>query len=503
MGNIIGALSILFQWDCLIALVLGVVAGMIIGIIPGLGPSAGIALLIPISFTMRSAAALTMMVALYSSGVYGGSITAALCHTPGTAASAATAIDGYQLTKQGRGMEAVGICTVSSVIGGCFGALALIFFAPPLGRLSMRFSALEYFLISCFGILVIANMAGKSMSKGLFSAALGLLLGTVGMDPIEGVQRFTFGIMALEDGIDYTPVLIGLFSLSQALILVENTVKGKATILDDPNAGLKGQRLPPWNVFKKLIPTIGRSSVIGAFIGFVPAAGASIASWLNYSITKKLSRHPEEFGNGSLEGIAASEASNNAACGGALIPLFTLGIPGSSATAIMFGGLLMHGLIPGNALFTTQADSTYAIFLGFLASNVLMGMLGLSLTKQFAKVCKIPNAILVPIIISVSIIGTYALRNSLMDVTIMIFFGILGYFMKMMDFETAPLVLGMVLCNIFESNFRRALILAKGDLFTYVLTRPISLIIIVIIMLTILGPFVLKTIRSKTKNAEI
>lgn len=502
MNNIIGALSILFQWDCLIALVLGVIAGMVVGIIPGLGPSAGIALLIPISFTMSPAAALTMMVALYTSGVYGGSITATLCHTPGTAASAATAIDGYELTKKGRGMEAVGVCTVASVIGGCFGALALLCFAPPLGRLSMRFSALEYFLISCFGLFVISNMAGKSMAKGLFSAALGLLLGTVGMDPIEGVQRFTFGVMVLEDGIDYTPVLIGLFSLSQALILVENTVKGKATILDDPNAGLKGHRMPPWNIFKKLIPTICRSSVVGAFIGFVPAAGASIASWLNYSMAKKFSKNPEEFGNGSLEGIAASEAGNNAACGGALIPLFTLGIPGSSATAIMFGGLLMHGLIPGNALFTTQAKSTYAIFLGFLASNLLMGILGLSLTKQFVKICKLPNAILVPIIISASIIGTYALNNSLVDVIIMIFFGILGYFMKMMEFETAPLVLGMVLCNIFESNFRRALILAKGDLFGYLLTRPISLILIVIIALTVLLPTIIKIVQARFSNRE-
>lgn len=501
-SNIIAAFGILLHWDCIIALIIGVVAGMIVGVVPGLGPSVGIALLIPITFTMSPAAALTMMTAIYTCGVYGGSITAALCHTPGTAASAATALDGYELTKQGRGMEAIGVCTLASVCGGIMGSISLLFFAPPLGRLSLRFSSLEYFLVACFGVIIVSNLAGKNMSKGLFSAALGVLLGTVGMDPITGVARFTFGNLFLEDGIDYTPVLIGLFAVAQAMILVDGMAKGKSTILEDPTKGLQGRILPPWKELKGLFPIVLRSGIVGAFIGFIPAAGASIASWINYSFTKKNSKHPELFGHGSIEGVAASEAGNNAACGGAMIPLFTLGIPGSAATAIMFGGLLMHGMVPGNELFTKQAASTYAIFLGFLFANILMGILGFSLAKQLAKVSMVPNSVLIPVIIAISVIGTYALRNNMSDVVIMVIFGIIGYFMRVFGFDTAPLVLGMVLSNILESNFRRALIMSRGDLFGYFLHRPISIIIAIIILATIFGPMINKAIkRNKAVKA--
>ena len=495
-------LAILCNAECMIALVIGVVSGMIIGIIPGLGPSVGVALLIPITFNMHPAAALTMMAALYTSGVYGGSITATLCKTPGTAASAATALDGYELTKQGRGKEAISICTIASVCGGLAGGILLLFFAPPLGKLSLRFSSLEYFLVACFGLLVVSGLVGKNLSKGLFSAALGLLLGTVGLDPITGVSRFTFGSMYLENGIDYTPVLVGLFSMSQGLILVADMIKGKGSIVNDPVKALQGPMLPEKEEFKSLIPTFIRSSLIGAFIGFIPAAGAAISSWINYSLTKKFSKHPEKFGHGSLEGVAASEAGNNAACGGAMIPLFTLGIPGSAVTAIMYGGLLMHGLVPGNDLFTgSQAGSTYAIFLGFIFANILMGILGLSLTKQFAKVCLVPNAVLVPIIISFSVIGTYALSYSMQEVFIMILFGFIGFFMKMYGFETPPLILGMVLCSILESNFRRALILAKGDLIGYFFTRPVAMVIVLIIILFAMIPvFMNMAEKAKAKK---
>ncbi|MEG1932393.1 MAG: tripartite tricarboxylate transporter permease, partial [Pygmaiobacter sp.] len=315
---------------------------MAIGIIPGLGPSVGIALLIPITFSMSPQAALIMMTAMYTTGVYGGSITAVLCHTPGTAASAATAEDGYALATQGRGMEAISIVTVASVFGGIVGALCLILFAPILGKLSLRFSALEYFLIACFGLLVVSGLTGTNRAKGIFSALIGLLIGCIGMDPITGVSRFTFGRLWMEDGLDSTPILIGLFSIAQVLILVNRLKTGRGnTIVDDPGKALKGKRWEKGNT-KKLAPNMARSSVIGAFIGFIPAAGCSIAAWISYSIAKRFSKHPEEFGKGSIDGITASEASNNAACGGAMIPLFTLGIPGSPVTAILYGAMLMH-----------------------------------------------------------------------------------------------------------------------------------------------------------------
>lgn len=494
------ALASFASIEVLIALVIGVVGGMAIGIIPGLGPSVGIALLLPISFSMSPTAALVMMTAMYTTGVYGGSITAVLCHTPGTAASAATTMDGYELTKKGRGMEAISVVTVASVAGGIIGAVCLILFAPALGKISLMFSCLEYFLVACFGLLVVSGLTGENQAKGIFSALLGLLIGCVGMDSISGVSRFTFGQLWLEDGLDSTPILIGLFSISQVLVLVDKLLRGTgSTIVEDPTAGLKGRRWEKGNA-KKLTPTMLRSSVVGAFVGFIPAAGASIAAWISYSMAKRMSKNPEEFGKGSIVGIAASEAANNAACGGAMIPLFTLGIPGSPVTAILYGALLMHGLQPGSGLFTGEkAVTTYAIFLGFLFANILMGIIGVTMAKQMARICLVPNSVLVPIIVALACIGTYALSNDMMEVVIMLVFGLLGYLMKIFGFEPAPLVLGVVLADILESNFRRTLIMAapKGGLIPYFFTRPVSIIIVLVIIVFALVPVVNKLINKK------
>ena len=494
------ALASFASVEVLLALAVGVVGGMIIGIIPGLGPSVGIALLLPISFSMSPTAALVMMTAMYTTGVYGGSITAVLCHTPGTAASAATTMDGYALTQRGRGMEAISVVTVASVVGGIIGAICLILFAPALGKISLMFSCLEYFLVACFGLLVVSGLTGDNQAKGFFSALLGLLIGCVGMDSISGVSRFTFGQLWLEDGLDSTPILIGLFSISQVLVLVDKLLRGSSsTIVDDPAAGLKGKRWEKGNG-KKLTPTMLRSSVIGSFVGFIPAAGCSIAAWISYSIAKQTSKKPEEFGKGSIVGIAASEASNNAACGGALIPLFTLGIPGSPVTAILYGALLMHGLQPGSGLFTgDKAVTTYAIFLGFLFANVLMGLIGLTMAKQMARICLVPNSVLVPIIVALACIGTYALSNNMMEVVIMLVFGLIGYLMKIFEFEPAPLVLGVVLADILESNFRRTLIMAapKGGLIPYFFTRPVAIIIVLVILAFALAPVIVKVVQKK------
>ena len=494
------ALASFASVEVLLALAVGVVGGMIIGIIPGLGPSVGIALLLPISFSMSPTAALVMMTAMYTTGVYGGSITAVLCHTPGTAASAATTMDGYALTQRGRGMEAISVVTVASVVGGIIGAICLILFAPALGKISLMFSCLEYFLVACFGLLVVSGLTGDNQAKGFFSALLGLLIGCVGMDSISGVSRFTFGQLWLEDGLDSTPILIGLFSISQVLVLVDKLLRGSSsTIVDDPAAGLKGKRWEKGNG-KKLTPTMLRSSVIGSFVGFIPAAGCSIAAWISYSIAKQTSKKPEEFGKGSIVGIAASEASNNAACGGALIPLFTLGIPGSPVTAILYGALLMHGLQPGSGLFTgDKAVTTYAIFLGFLFANVLMGLIGLTMAKQMARICLVPNSVLVPIIVALAGIGTYALSNNMMEVVIMLVFGLIGYLMKIFEFEPAPLVLGVVLADILESNFRRTLIMAapKGGLIPYFFTRPVAIIIVLVILAFALAPVIVKVAQKK------
>jgi putative tricarboxylic transport membrane protein len=496
--NFVIALGLLFQLDTMIALLIGVVGGIVIGALPGFSASMGVALLIPITFGMSPVAGLVMLTAVYTCAIYGGSITATLCHTPGTPASAATAIDGYQLTLQGRGMEAVGVCTVSSMIGGVVGAIALIFISPPLGLFSLRFSSLEFFMLALFGLTIIASLAGESIVKGMFSGILGLFIGTFGIDLITGVPRFTFGMVAMEDGINFVPALIGMFSVSQVLIMSVDIATGrKAVMLTD---AMSGHILPPWKEFKTLIPTIVRSSILGTIIGIIPAAGAGISSWVCYALGQKFSKHPEKFGKGAMEGVASSEAGNNAATGGALIPLFTLGLPGSGVAVILLGGLMIHGLIPGAEMYTTNASVTYAISFGFLFANILMGLIGLGIARYVAKISTLSPAILCPIIIGLSSIGCFAIRNSMFDVYVMLVFGFIGYLLRITGFATAPMVLGMVLSPIAESNWRRALILCRGDIVSYFFTRPISMVIAVLILASLFAPLLMDMVNKKSKN---
>lgn len=503
MNDILSGFQIVLQWDCLLALLVGTLGGMIIGILPGLGSNMGVAILIPLTYGMRPAAGLIMLVAVYTASTYGGSITAILCHTPGTASNAATAIDGYELTKKGRGMEAVGVATVASMAGGAAGAVALLLIAPPLAAFSLKFSVLEFFMLSLFGLVIIGTLSGDSLIKGLFAGALGLFLGTFGLDMINGYPRYTFGILALEDGIESVPALIGLFSISQALIIAVDLKKGRTSILaNGGERSAKQRRLPPWREMKTLIPHILRSSVVGVVVGIIPAAGAAISSWINYSLGKKFSKHPEEFGKGSLEAVACSEVGNNAACGGAIIPLITLGIPGSSVTAILMGGLLIHGLIPGSEMFTTYAPTTYAMCIGFLIANFLMALIGLLSARTLSRVATVPSAMLCPIIIALSIIGTFAIRNSMFDVGVLFVFGTIGYVLRTNGIEPAPMVLGMILSPLMENNWRRALILAKGDMAGYFFSRPISLLLLVLVLSSLLVPALMKRLKKKVVAKE-
>jgi putative tricarboxylic transport membrane protein len=363
---IISVLSELMSVQFLISLLVGVIGGIIIGALPGLSASMGIALLIPITFGMNPVAALTMLAAIYTSAIYGGSISAILIHTPGTPASAATALDGYQMTMQGKGLKALGTSTISSVIGGVFSAICLLLLAPPLARVSLKFSSPEYFLIAIFGLTVIGSLAKDSIIKGLAAGVFGLLLSTVGVDALSGYPRYTFGISALESGISFVPAMIGLFSLSQVMIQVEKMNEKNEKLIGD----LRGSFWLTWEEFKSIWKTILRSSIIGVIIGILPGAGGDIASWVSYNEAKRFSKTPEKFGKGHIEGIAASEAANNAVAGGALIPLLTLGVPGSSTTAIMLGGLLIQGLQPGHELFTKYAKITYAVILGLYCKYI-------------------------------------------------------------------------------------------------------------------------------------
>jgi len=497
--------SNLFSVESLIALVVGVVGGMIIGALPGLNATMAISLLIPITYTMSPYAAFIMMMAVYTSAFYGGSLTAILIHTPGTPSSAATAEDGYQLTLKGRGLEAMGMSTVASMIGGVMSGIALLTLAPLLGKITLMFSAPEYFLIVILGLSIIGGLGTSSAIKGYLMGVCGLLLGTIGTDLLTGQLRFTFGNMGLYSGISTVPALIGLFSISQAMVLCEQHLsfkRGEHREVDE--SALKGKFLPTPKEMVGHIPNFIRSGIIGILVGILPGAGGDIGAWFAYSQAKKASKHPEEFGKGTVEAICASETANNAVTGGSIIPLITLGIPGSTVAAVLLGALIMHGLTPGQSMFSKNIDTTYTIIIGFIAANLLMGLLGVLICRQVIKITKISDAVLIPVIVVLSTIGSYAINNRISDVYMMLIFGLAGYLCRKIGLPTAPIILGMLLESTGENGFKNAILMAKNTpVLQYYLQRPASLVLILLIILTVVVPAVQALLRVvKARKAK-
>lgn len=486
-----------FSLESLIALVVGVVGGMVIGALPGLNATMAISLLIPITYTMSPYAAFTMMMAVYTSAFYGGSLTAILIHTPGTPSSAATAGDGYALTQQGRGLEAMGMSTVASMIGGTLSGVALLTLAPLLGKVTLLFSSPEYFLIVILGLSIIGGLGGGSAVKGYLMGVFGLLLGTIGTDIITGQLRFTFGYMGLYSGIPTVPALIGLFSISQAMTLCEQHLafkRGEHRTVDEST--LHGKFLPTPKEMVHHLPNFIRSGIIGVIVGILPGAGGDIGAWFAYSQAKKASKTPEQFGKGSVEAICASETANNAVTGGSIIPLITLGIPGSTVAAVLLGALIMHGLTPGQSMFTKNVTTTYTIIIGFIAANILMGLIGMVICRQVIKITKVSDAVLIPVIVVLSTIGSYAINNRISDVYMMLAFGLVGYLCKKVSLPTAPIILGMLLESTGESGFKNAILMAKNTpVLLYYLKRPASLVLLVLIVLTVVVPAIQNVVR--------
>lgn len=487
----------LMNFQTIIALLVGILGGMFIGALPGLSGTMGVALLIPVTFGMDPVAALTMLTVIYTTSTYGGSFSAILLHTPGTPSNAASTIEGYQMTLQGKGLKAIGISTVSSVIGGTFSAIALLLIAPPLAQISLKFAAPEYLLIGIFGLTIIGSLSSGSVLKGIISGVFGLFLATVGTDLTTGYPRFTFGTNSLQSGISLIPAMIGFFSVSQVMILSRNIGKKNETIVSE----VKGKALPTIAEFKRILPTIIRSSFLGLFIGILPGAGGDIGSWVGYNEAKRFSKHPEEFGKGSIEGLAGSETANNAVTGGAIIPMLTLGIPGSALTAVLMGGLLIQGLRPGNELFTVHAETTYAVMIGFLIANLVMGFFGLLLARYIVKVAQVPHQILTPIIVVLSLVGSYTMSNNVFDVYLMVFFGLLGFFMRKYNFNPAPIVLALVLGPLIENSYMQTLVMSKGNMLGYITGRPICDVMLVLIIASILSPFISSWSKKKKPAA--
>ncbi|BCV24897.1 tripartite tricarboxylate transporter permease [Gelria sp. Kuro-4] len=487
-----------FQVEVLASTMLGIFAGMLVGAIPGLTATMAVALLIPVTFGMSGAAALILLGTIYTAATYGGSFSAILFHTPGTPSSAATCLDGYEMTRKGEAGKALTISTISSALGGLVGVCALLLIAPPLSLISLKFGPLEYFLLAVFGLSIIGGLASNNLVKGLIAGLLGLALSTIGLDPMAAFPRFTFGLINLESGIPLVPALIGMFSVSQAMILAETG----NVVQVNPTAKAIKITLPTWQEMKCIAPIIGYCSLIGTFIGILPGAGGDVATWVSYNEARRISKHPEKFGTGIVEGIAASESANNAVCASAMIPLLTLGIPGSNVTAVMLGGLLIHGLVPGRDLFSVQATTTYAIIVGLFLANILMGVIGLLIAPYVQRLARIPYQILASTIILFGVVGSFAINNNFADVYLMMIFGLFGYLMRRYDFPVAATILGLILGPMAENGLRQAMVISSGNLLVMLLRRPISLVIVLVTLLSILWPVLSKRMAgSKPAHA--
>lgn len=472
-----------------------VAVGIIVGALPGLSAAMGVALLIPITFGMPADTALISLAGVYCGAIYGGSISAILLHTPGTSSAAATAIDGYQLTLKGKAGKALATATIASFIGGLLSTIALYTLSPPLANLALKFGPTEYFWLSIFGLTIIAGVSSQSMLKGLISGALGLVISTIGMDPMLGIPRFSFGSTSLLEGLPFTATLIGLFSMSQVLVLAEKEIKAM-----DKAKELTDKVYLTWEEIKRILPTSLWSTIIGTVVGILPGAGGTIASFIGYNEAKRFSKNKEEFGKGSIEGVAGAEAANNAVTGGSLIPTLTLGIPGNSVTAILLGGLVIQGLRPGPDLFTVHGKITYTFFAGFAVVNVFMLILGLFGVRFFAKVSTVKDSILIPIIFVLSVIGSYAINNRMSDVWVMFIFGVIGYFVKKFDLNAAAIVLALILGPIGETGLRRTLIMNDGNIMS-LFNSTISWVLIVLSAMSLLSPFIVSKFEKKKVKA--
>lgn len=479
------------HWKNVIIIILSTTLGIVIGSMPGLSAAMGVALLIPLTFTMDPATGLIMLLGIYCGAIFGGSISAILISTPGTPAASATVIEGYEMTKKGQGGKALKTAALASFIGAMVSAIALYGFAPPLAQLALKFGPAEYFWLAIFGLTIIAGVSSGSMLKGLLAGAFGLVLATIGLDPITGVPRFTFGINDLTSGIPFTPALIGLFAMSQVFLMAEKKMK-----LSSEASNVKDNSKITWSEVKKLRSTFARSSIIGTIIGILPGAGATIAAFVGYNEAKRFSKNKDEFGKGAQEGVAGAEAANNGVTGSSLIPTLTLGIPGESVTAVLLGGLIIHGLQPGPDLFTTHATITYTLFAGFIFVNIVMFIIGFFGSRYFVSVTRIPDAALIPIIFCLSVVGSYAIHNNFFDVILMFAFGIIGYLFRKFDLNPASIVLALILGVLAESGFRRTLVISQGDPMALI-ESPISIVLIIITILSLFSPLVMNKFKQK------
>ena len=452
--------------------VVGVVLGTVVGVLPGLGPPATIAMLLPLTFKLDPTGAMIMLAGIYYGAKYGGSTTSILLNVPGESSSVVTCIDGYQMARKGRAGPALGMAAIASFIAGTFGVVALMLVAPALAKVSLAFSAPEYFALMVLGLTLVVLLAGESLTKALLAMLVGLWIASMGTDLFTATSRYTFGQMELLGGIDFTIVAIGIFAIGEVLANMEPTQP--AEMLPVPK-GLRNL-MPTWDDMKRCRFAFVNGSVIGFLIGLLPGAGATIASFMSYGIEKAVSKRPEEFGHGAIEGVAAPEGANNAETGGALVPLLTLGIPGSGTTAILLAALVLWGFKPGPLFIQDSPQLFWGLVASMYIGNVLLLILNLPLVAVFAQLLKMPGYAMYPLILGVSIVGVYTVSASMFHLGLLAAFGLVGYVMRKLEFPTAPLVLGLVLGDQMEKALRQSLMMSQGDL--SILLRPIPSVLL-------------------------
>ncbi|MDQ0272662.1 putative tricarboxylic transport membrane protein [Cytobacillus purgationiresistens] len=480
-------------WYNLLFAFVGVLIGTAVGVLPGIGPMSGVALLIPVTATITgglppeqaATSAIILLAGVYYGAMYGGSTTSILLNTPGESSSVVTTLDGYQMAKKGRAGSALSIAAIGSFVGGVVTIIAMVLLAEPLSNIALKFGPAEYFSLMLLGLAAVSGLAGKSVTKALMMTICGLLLGTIGIDNVSGIARFTFDVPWLYQGIEFLTIAVGLFALGEVFKTILEKDEEEEDIAKINNL------LPSKEEFKESVGPIARGSILGFFIGILPGAGATLASFFSYLTEKRISKTPEKFGTGTIAGVAAPETANNAASGGAMIPLLTLGIPGSGTTAILMGALMMYNVQPGPLLFDDHPDVAWGLIASMFIGNIMLLVLNLPLVKVFAKIILTPKKYLIPIIIAISIFGVYAVQVSTYDLLLLLACGVLGYFLSKNDYPIAPLVLGLVLGPMIENNMRRALTITDGD-YSIFFTRPLSLTFLIITVLWLLVPVFMK-----------
>ena len=485
-------LLIALTWQNLLWAALGCFIGTLVGVLPGIGPVSGIAILLPLTTVLPPTSAIIMMAAIYYGAMYGGSTTAIVVNIPGEASSVPTAIEGYELAKQGKAGPALAIAAIASFVAGTLSVIALTFFAPTLAQFAVLFGPSEYFALMFMGLSLVISLSGRALLKGIISMALGLTAGLIGQDPLTGAERLTFGSVTLTVGVDFIAIIVGLFAISEVMINVEQrlTTISKMEVKS---------WMPTWADIKGCIGAMLRSSTVGFLLGLLPGCAPSVTSFVAYDLEKRASKHPERFGHGAMDGLAATEGSNNATSTAGFVPLFSFGLPTAPSMAVLLGGLMMYGLQPGPMLFVQSPDFVWAVIASMYIGNVMLLVLNLPMIGVWVRIVRIPFYILGPLIVFCALVGTYSVRFQTFDIWVMLIFGVIGYFMRKLGFPIAPMVLASVLAQMLETSLGQSLLISQGSVLIF-FDRPISAIFMALAFLSI-GRGVWAQIKAKAPEA--